>query len=171
MIARLQIAVQKRAKLPAINRRLEAVSRFQEMAQLDRDPDRTFGRQRPVGDDLRKVPAFEVLHRDVEISAFGVVFVHDWNVAAGATQLLLQLRAPALGFHDFVCFPVGSNRHELERNLAAVPAVGRQKDDGHSAAADFVDNFVRSNANALKDRRHHRPRRPRDGCDVVHRGS
>ena len=141
------------------------------MTQLDRNPDRTFRSQRPVGEHFRKVPAFEVLHRDVEIPALGVVLIHNRNVAAGAAQLFLQLRAPALGFHDFVCFPVRSHRHELERNLAAVPAVGRQKDDGHTSAADFADNLVRSNANALKDGRHHRPRRPRDGCDVVDRGS
>src|SRR4029077_6554712 len=46
-----------------------------------------------------------------------------------------------------------------ERHTTIVPAVGREEHDGNSTSADLVDDLVRPDANALKDCRHHRPRR------------
>ena len=170
-VPRLQIAVQQRAKLAAVDRRFEAVCRFEEMTQLNRDADRTVGRQRAGGDDLREISPVEVLHRDVEISAISVVFVHNRHVPADATELLLKLRAPALRIEDFVRLSISSRRHQLQRNPAAVPTVGREKHDSHAAAPDLVDDLVRPHANALKNRGHHRPRRTRGVVDDVDRES
>src|SRR4029079_14877726 len=51
------------------------------------------------------------------------------------------------------------------RDATIVPAVGCEEHDRHPAAPDLADDFVRSNANALKNRGHQRPRRRRGGRD------
>src|SRR5262252_4127480 len=141
-------------KLASVDRRLEVVRRFEEPTQLNGDVDRAAWPQRADREDLGEVPAVEIFHRDVEVAARGAMLVHDRNVLADPAELLLELRAPALGLEHFLCVPVRSDRNQLERDTTTVAAVGCEEHDGHAAAPDLVDDLVRSDANALKDRRH-----------------
>ena len=168
-VSRLEIAVQKRAKLPAVDRGFKAVRGLEKITELDGDPDGTYRRQRTVGDDFGKVPPFQILHRDIEICFFGVVLVHGRNVPTRATELLLKLRPPALGIEDVTSLPVISRRHNLQRHAAIRPAVDGEEHDGHAPTPDLLENLVRSDP--LKHRRHHRPRRPRGTVEGVERGS
>ena len=144
---------------------------FEEMTQLNRDTDGALRRQRAGCENLREIPAVEIFHRDVEVAALGAVFVQGRNVLADPAELLLKPRAPALGLEDFLRVPVRADRNQLERHTTIVPAVGCEEHDGHATASDLVDDLVRSDANALKDRRHHRPRRMRGVADDVDRTS
>src|SRR4029077_7088896 len=84
---------------------------------------------------------------------------------------LLKLRAPALGLEDPLGVGIRSGRNQLQRDRATVPAIGGEEHDTHAAASDLVDDLVRSDANALKDRRHHRPRLTGGVADEVVRTS
>jgi hypothetical protein len=50
--------------------------------------------------------------------------------------------------------------------MAIVSAVGGEEHDGHAAASDLADDFVRPDADALEYRCHHRPRRMRGGVPL-----
>ena len=120
-------------------------------------PTARFGASAPARENLGEISSVEILHRDVEVAAFGAVFVHERHVLADLAELLLKLRAPALGLEDLLRVAIRSGRHQLERDRSAVPAIGGEEHDSHAAASDLVDDLVRSDANALEDRRHHRP--------------
>src|SRR6185436_1950879 len=157
-VARLQVAVQQRTQVASVDRRLEAVGRLEEMTQLNRDVDGTAGRQRAGRENLGEILAVDVLHRDIEVAPLGAVFVDHRNVLANPAELLLKLRAPALCREHLLRVAIGCGRDQLQRNTAAVAAVGGDEDHGHAAAADLVADLVRSDAYPLEDRRHHRPR-------------
>ena len=152
-VSRLQVAVQQGVKPTPVDRRLQSVRGFEELAQLNRDADGALRRQRAGGENLREIPAVEIFHRDVEVAAFGAVLVDDRHVLADAAELLVQLRAPALGLEYVVAVGVGADRNQLERDVAIVSAVGGEEHDGHAAASDLADDFVRPDANALEARR------------------
>ncbi len=158
-------------KVASVDRRLEAVRRFEEMTQLNRDTDGALRRQRAGRENLGEISSVEIFHRDVEVAALGAVFVHNRNVLTDPAELLLKLRAPALGLEDLLRVTIRSGRNQLERNMTTVPAIGCEEHDGHAAASDLVDDLVRSDANALKNRRHHRPGLTRGVVDDVERTS
>ena len=109
----------------------------------------------PAAMTSERFAPLEVLHRDVEVAPLGAVLVHRRHVAARPAELLLKLRAPALRLEDFARLPVVARRHQLQRDPAVRPGVRGEKHRRHPAAADLLENLVRSDA--LEDRRHHRP--------------
>src|SRR5207237_9350273 len=102
--------VQQRMQLAAVDRRLEAVRGFEEVTELNRDADGALRRQRAGGENLREILAVEILHRDVDVTALGAVFVEHRNGPADSRERVLQLRAPALSLENLLGIPVRSNR-------------------------------------------------------------
>ena len=94
--------MQQRTKVASVDRRLEAVCRFEETTELNRDTDGAVRRQRAGRENLGEISSVEILHRDVEVAALNAVFVHERNVLADLAELLLKLRAPALGLEDLL---------------------------------------------------------------------
>ncbi len=154
----LQVSVHERSQRLAVDRRLEAVRRLEKVAQLDGHVDRALGRERPARNRVREVLPLQVLHRDVEVPAARTMLVDFRHVPALCTEPLLKLRAPPLGVQNLARFAIGARRHQLERHSPVGSRVRRQEDGRHPAAADFADDFVRSDA--VEDRVHQRPRRP-----------
>ena len=157
-VARLQVAVQQRTKVASVDRRLEAVRRFEEMAQLNRDVDGAVRRQRAGRENLGEIPAVEVLHRDVEVAALGAVLVHDRHVLADPAELLLKLRAPALGLEHFLRVAIGAGRNQLERDtLPSRLSVARKTTAMPPRPISWTISYGPTRTR-WKTRRHHRPR-------------
>jgi hypothetical protein len=154
-VARLEIAVEQRAQRPPVDGDFEGVRRLEKLAQLDRDAGRAFGAQDAAGDHLGERRPLEILHRDVEIAPLGRVLVDRRHMTADAAELFLQLRSPALGAEDFARFAIVSRGYQLQRDAPAGPGVGGEEHRRHPAAADLLENLVRSDP--LEYRRHHRP--------------
>src|SRR5206468_1002161 len=56
------------------------------------------------------------------------------HVRARTAELLLQLRAPALGLERAVRLVIAAGRHQAQGDTVVGPRVGREKDGGHSGA-------------------------------------
>ena len=161
--------MQQRAKAAVADDRLEAMRILEKSAELDGGGHRSLDLQRAAGDDIGKVLAVQILHRHVEVAGFDAVLVDSGNVRADQAELLLKLGAPLLRLEDVAGFAVRSLGHQLERDPAIGARVAGQEHHRHAAAADLLENLVRTEP--VEYRRHHRAGRGREALGDEARGS
>ena len=155
-VFRFQVAVEQRSQVAIVQRHFEPVRRFQKIRELGRDADRARGGHRSAGDGVREIFAIDVLHRDVEVIADRAVFVDLRHERAHGGELLLQPRAPLLGFEDLPALAVGPDRHLLQRDVRVGSRVAGEKHHGHAAAPDLAVDVV--GPDPVEDARIHRSR-------------
>src|SRR5678816_562724 len=138
--------MQQRLQVAAVDDRFERVGIFEEACELACNRRGTLRLERAVRDRFGQVLSVQILHGDVEVAGVFVdsVLIDDRHVRATLAESLLELGAKLLRLDDLARLPVAPALNELQRNLAIVAAIGRQKDHGHPAMADLPEDLVRT---------------------------
>ena len=132
---------------------LEVVGFDEHVEDVERDSDRAFGRQRAARNELAKIFAFDVLHRDVEV-AFALADIENLRHAAAGFalgELVLEGCAAALGGDDVQAVAVSARVDQLEADLAIEHGIVGEKHAAHAPAGELTNDLIAAEEFGIHD--------------------
>ena len=102
------------------------------------------GSRRPSRDQLGKVLAFDVLHRDVEIPV-AIADVEDLRDAPARLafgELVLQNGAAALGGDNIDTVLIAARIDQLQADLPVQHRIVSEEDSAHTAAGELANDLI-----------------------------